>query len=370
MSKVAIEKANGNLMTAIAAVVDDLGVTVVAPGDRVLIKPNLVHIRGYGVNDMTSPAVIEAVSQYCLNCGAKQVIIGEGPGTYNPRSELKECLIRPGIPDMARKLGIDWVLFDDHGYRTFRNVSDCTPEVFRITEYAFDCDRLINLPVLKTHYLTKVTLAMKNLKGCLKYEDKPRFHSPDLERAIVELNKIVRPTFNIIDATWQTGNKKMLIAGEDIVAVDAVGCALMEIEPSEVRTVKLGKEAGLGEADVSRIDIVGADLKELKFKVKLPREQLSQAFPLLEITGTERACSGCIFPLVHSLQSAEKHDVKLKKPLRICVGKKPEIPKDKACLLVGDCTGTLHDKIDRIKGCPPERDALFNGIMEVMNKIA
>ena len=73
------------------------------------------------------------------------------------------------------------MLFDEHSYRTFKGVSDCTPNEFRVTDFAFICDKFINLPVLKTHYLTTVTLAMKNLKGCLKREDKPLFHRWDLD---------------------------------------------------------------------------------------------------------------------------------------------------------------------------------------------
>ncbi|MBM3118241.1 MAG: DUF362 domain-containing protein, partial [Chloroflexi bacterium] len=83
-------------------------------------------------------------------------------------------------------------------------MSPYTPDKFRITEFAFNCDKFINLPVLKTHYLTTVTLAMKNLKGCLKREDKPLFHHRDLNRAVVELCKIVKPTVNVIDCTPKT----------------------------------------------------------------------------------------------------------------------------------------------------------------------
>lgn len=210
------------------------------------------------------------------------MIIGEGPGYYNRKANLKDCFTRTGASEVAEGLGIEWVLFDDHSYRTFRNVTDCTPAEFRVTEFVFNCDKIINLPVLKTHYLTTVTLAMKNLKGCLKWEDKPLFRQPDLSRAVVELNKIIRPTVNIIDATnWQ--GDRLLIASSDIVAVDAVGCALMGIDPMQVRMITFGAAAGLGEADITRIEIIGEELKLLKFKVRLPQEELRQSFPKLEI---------------------------------------------------------------------------------------
>ena len=133
-----------------------------------LIKPNLVTPDSPDSGLITSPQVVEAVSRYCLERGASKVTIGEGPGNYNTRAGLKHCFTRTGISEIAERLGIEWVLFDDFTYRTFKNVSRFTPEQFRISEFVFDCDKLINLPVLKTHYLTTVTLSMKNLKGCLE----------------------------------------------------------------------------------------------------------------------------------------------------------------------------------------------------------
>jgi len=117
---------------------------------------------------------------------------------------------------------------------------------------------------------------------------------------VVELNKIVRPSFNIIDATnWNGGS--LLVSGSDIVAVDAVGSALMGIDRPAVCTITQGAAAGLGESDITRIDIVGEELKRLKFKVKLPQEQLKQTFLLLGIVGAEKSCSGCLIPLIASL---------------------------------------------------------------------
>ena len=159
---------------------------------------------------------------------------------------------------------------------------------------------------------------MKNLKGCLQWEDKPLFHQPDLSRAVVELNKIVRPTINIIDATnWRAGGG-LIIAGTDIVAVDAVGTALMGIDPMEVRMITLGNAAGLGEADITRINITGEELKRMKFKVSLPQEQLRESFPTIEIAGAEGACSGCMIPLISVLMEFREQGAKMKRPLTIC----------------------------------------------------
>jgi len=383
MNKVSITKTDNNVYAALTKAIDDIGEKPITAGDRVLIKPNLVEPADPDSGEITTPGVVEAVARYCLDCGAGKVIIGEGPSYYQPESRMRTCFERSGTIGVAKRLGIEWVLFDEHRYRTFRGVRGVMPEEFRVTEFAFNCDKLINIPILKTHYLTKVTLAMKNLKGCLKREDKPRFHQWDLPRAVVELCKVVRPNLNIIDCTAKTIVRQLgvgysdekqrgaglLITSTDIVAVDAVGSALMGIDPAEVRTVSLGAEAGLGEADLTQIDIVGEELKRLKFKVKLPQEELRENFPQLDISGAEKACSGCTIPLLASLKIIHERGMKPEKPLTICLGKKPHVPEDRTSLLVGDCTiEEGESKYEYVAGCPPNKEELVNRLAHIMRE--
>ena len=377
MSKVSIVKVENDYYDALLQALDGIGEKPVSRGDRVLIKPNLYEPHAPDSGEITNPRLVEAVARYCLDAGAGRVIIGEGPNYYQPESHLKKCFTKPGISEVADSLGIEWVLFDEHKYRTFRNISKATPDEFRVTEFVFTCDKLINVPVLKTHYQTTVTLAMKNLKGCLKREDKPRFHQQkNLSQAIVELNKIVRPSLNIIDATaknpggigssyqGQPIGARLLLTSTDAVAVDAAGCALMGIDPTDVPTVTLGAAAGLGESDLTRIDIIGEELKQLNFKVKLPQEQLRQSFPQLEITGTDRACSGCLIPLLSNLLMLSEQNAKLKMPLRICVGTEPDIPGDRNYLLIGDCAiAELDEEAKCVAGCPPDRAEIRRRLM-------
>lgn len=370
MSKVAIAKVENDFYAALQQALSDIGEKPVARGDRVLIKPNLYEPHAPDSGEVTNPRLVEAVARYCLEAGAGRVTIGEGPSYYQSQSNYKKCFIEAGISEVADRLGIEWVLFDEHEFRTFRNFSRATPDEFRVTEFAFTCDKLINVPVMKTHYQTTVTLAMKNLKGCLKREDKPRFHQQkDLSRAIVELNKIVRPALNIIDATAeklgsvgysmvrQPLGARLLLASTDAVAVDTVGCALMGIDPDTVPTVTLGAAAGLGESRLTRIDIIGEELKRLKFKVKLPQEQLKRSFPQLEISGKDRACSGCFIPLLSELLTLSERRATLKMPLRLCLGDEPDLTGDRAFLLIGDCAINATDETANcVAGCPPTRE--------------
>jgi uncharacterized protein (DUF362 family) len=90
MTKVSITKVHTDFYEAVAKAIGDLGEQFVAPGDCILIKPNLVFPAAPDSGDITNPGIIEAVSRYCLDRGAARVIIGEGPGHYNLASYLKE----------------------------------------------------------------------------------------------------------------------------------------------------------------------------------------------------------------------------------------------------------------------------------------
>jgi len=377
MSKVSVTKTGNDLYADVIKAIDSIADKLITRGDCVLIKPNLVVPADPESGVITTPKLIEAVGRYCLDCGAARVIIGEGSSYFIPQSSLIECFTQPGIIEVADRLGIEWVLFDEHKFKTFPGVPGYTPTEFRITEFAFTCDKFINLPILKTHFNAKVTLAMKNLKGCLKREDKPLFHRWDLSHAVVELCKIVRPTINIIDCTastivcqlgkdysdWRQAGEGLLIASSDIVATDAVGCALMGIDPAEVDMVTFGNAAGLGEDDITQIDIMGEEIKRLEFKIKLPQEELRLAFPLLEIIGAEKACSGCLIPLLSVLMLLQERGANLEKPLAICLGEGLETPEDRACLLVGNCAQIEGgDDIDWIEGCPPSKEELLSGL--------
>jgi uncharacterized protein (DUF362 family) len=379
VKRISLIKVEKDLYSSFGQAIRDLGKKFVARGDRVLIKPNLVQPRSPGSGEITNVAVVEAVARYCLDAGASRVVIGEGPTYYQSESRLRECFTETGVAAMTRRLGIEWVLFDEHRYRTFRGIPGVTPREFRVTELAFECDRLINIPVLKTHFITMITLSMKNLKGCLKREDKPRFHDFDLNRAVVELNRIIRPSLNVIDCTHHRmegeggsrGRKNglsphggLLIVGEDIVATDAVGSALMGMDPEQIPMIHLAAAAGLGESNLARIGILGEDLKALQFRVKLPREQLRKSFPFLEILGAEKACSGCLIPVLSSLSALEEKGIRLRKPLTICLGKDGVVPDSGGCLRIGDCAqaGTGGEETG-IRGCPPGRDEILSRLL-------
>lgn len=367
MPVVAVSRVGQNLYPSLARAMDIVGGLSLS-GDTVLIKPNLVLPASYRSGEITNPHLVEAMVRWCFDHGARKVIIGEGPGYYQPESQLSECFTRTGIKEVAERSGAQWVLFDEHPFRTFQQVADCTPAVFRITRFVFDCDHVINMPVMKTHYLTRVTLAMKNLKGCLKREDKPKFHYIDLNRAIVELNKLIRPALNIVDGTVALSSSGgAIVVSGDVVAADSVASTLMGIDPGEVSHIVLGARAGLGEMELTRIDIRGEELEQFKTKMALPREELRRRFPNLELTA-EKACSGCLFPLLSALSTVEEANRRQKRALGIVVGKEAQLKEGKEYIFIGDCTEAYREKGVYLEGCPPAGEDIARLLREEMGR--
>jgi hypothetical protein len=109
----------------------------------------------------------------------------------------------------------------------------------------------------------------------------------------------------------------------------------------------------------------------MKFKVKLPQEQLQHSFPSLEIVGIERACSGCMIPLISVLMQLREQGAKMKRPLTICLGKNPQVPENKPYLLIGDCAEVREaERGSKITGCAPDRKLIYDKLAQSMTEKA
>ncbi len=369
MPKITIQKIQTDIFTALQSLLEPFAAEIALSGKSVLIKPNLVEPQPYTTGQTTNPALVDAVVAWCKTQGAGPIAIGEGPTYFQPRTALKECFTRTGIAEVAGCQGVPWILFDEGAFREFRKHSPQTPECFSLSEHAFSWDHILNVPVPKAHYLTTVSIAMKNLKGFIKREDKPSFHhcgTEGIHGSVAELNTLVRPSLNIVDCTAPTHqNKNFMLAGTDIVAVDTVTTALMGINPQQVRTLQLGYEKGLGEMDLSSIEIIGDDLKELRMSFEQPVQYLRRAFPKLALTA-QAACSGCLIPLFASLKRIEQEGIRITKQMGIFCGRDaPEsIPENS--VFIGTCCKAYSGDRPLINKCPPAKEEMFEFLKDTI----
>ncbi len=215
-----------------------------------ILKPNFVAGRNAETGSTTSFALLKAVAQEVRACGAEPILC-ETPGTefdrdgtYTILGVEKFCAennIR--ILLMDPEGGEDWLPLQPEGAKKLRRYH--TP---RILQEA----RLINLPVLKTHVVSTMTLSMKNIMGILPRPDRRSMHTFGIDQSIVDMNLGIKPDLNIVDGSMgQDGegplygdkaNLQVLIAGRDSLAVDLACCQVVGVKPGDIPHLKLALE--------------------------------------------------------------------------------------------------------------------------------
>ncbi|MGQ9628709.1 MAG: DUF362 domain-containing protein [bacterium] len=248
--------------------------TLVRPGDTVLLKPNLLAGTEPSAAVTTHPSVFRAAANLVIDAGGKP-IYGDSPG-YGPLIKVARAA---RISPVAEELGVPCADVSDV-------VEVAYPEgrvlkKFTLFRAAAESSGVFSLAKLKTHGLTYLTGAVKNLFGCIPGTRKAEYHlrmgdRETFSKMLVDLYGCLKPALSIIDAVVgmegngpRSGNPKpvgAIIAGFDGIAVDSVAAALVGIDPLSVPTVKYGEEFGLGVGDPRGIEVVGDSLEDLRVR--------------------------------------------------------------------------------------------------------
>lgn len=269
-SAVAIQRASSyseNLAAKILEGVKECGLDVT--GQRVLLKPNLVEYDPKTAIN-TDVAVVAAAYEVFRQLGAAEVIIAEGPGhrrdTYDLASEAGWRQIE-GFDRRFVDLNRDNVT----AVQRFAKL-----EEIYLPDTALGADLIVSLPKMKTHHWAGATLSMKNffglVPGAVYGWPKNLLHQVGIPTSIVELNRIFRRTFAIVDGIVGMegdgpirGTPKhsgVLVMGSDLLAVDSTCCRIMGIDPSRVEYIKLG--AALGHSLEENVEQRGEPIHAVK----------------------------------------------------------------------------------------------------------
>jgi uncharacterized protein (DUF362 family) len=179
---------------------------LLTPGRKVLLKPNLLSSnKGPEQPVNTHPAVVRAVAEFLIERGCK-VSIGDSCGSVRPGATDK-ALLTSGLTAIAADTGAKIINFDRAPCQ--RLGSGKFPEIM-ITNAVKDAEVIINLPKLKTHGLTFLTGAVKNLYGTIPGKGKKTGHvmAPKpaaLAEILVDLLAAIRPQLTIMDAIIEIG---------------------------------------------------------------------------------------------------------------------------------------------------------------------
>ena len=245
-------------------------------------------------------------------------------------------------------------------------------------------DIIVSIPVMKTHMHTGVTLAVKNMKGCLWRRSKVDLHMlaplPDrpekpLDIAIADMASILRPHLSIIDGTIGleglgpgAGTPKPLdvvIVSPDPFAADSLACQIMGIEPADIVHLRLASQRGYGPIDIDKINVSPPNWQDAVSPFTPPPEKLSLEFTGFDIRD-KQSCSACQSTLLMFLKTygqTLRDKAADKKDIIIAIGKgHDQLPPDTLC--IGNCTAMHKNCGVFVSGCPPVSSEILKAYLE------
>ena len=245
-------------------------------GKSVLIKPNVLRASKPEEAITTHPAVLSAVVEKIESMEAASIVVGDNPGLVGYGAN-EESFRKSGLLQAAR--GHYQNIGNDSRKVDFN--PDFMPSV-GISRAILDADIVISLPKFKTHGLSIVTGAIKNSFGFLPGAQKANLHkaagcAERFHEMLVDVFRLRVPDLFLVDAVvGMEGNGPagpdlrnigLVLASDNGVALDAVIAFMMGLEPGQLRFLQKAKEAGLGDYDLSTIDVVGELRRLLDFKL-------------------------------------------------------------------------------------------------------
>jgi uncharacterized protein (DUF362 family) len=263
---------------------------LVKSGDTVLVKPNLGC--GYNSYETTDWRVVKPIVQGVKQAGASQVYIGEGEGCGYGLGVFDDAGYTANITDVTYVNFNDIGSAPDYNYYNVSVSGGLWDEPIAIPQVYFDADVVISVPKLKTHNEAGVTLSLKNAMGVPPV---PLYSSPgstyrdlihqnfEVRKTIAQINLARTPDFAVIDAIlagegegpWAATPIEVdaILAGRDLVALDAVGTTVMGIDPERIPYLVYAHEKNLGILDLGSIRIAGTPITAVQKNFSLPAEE-------------------------------------------------------------------------------------------------
>ena len=338
------------------------------PHGKTILKPNLVIAHDkYFKHAYTRVEVAEGVLR-AARARAEElesIRIAERCGITMP---TRLSFAQAGYYDLARREDVELVSMDEV---TQVEVQLAHPD--RLRDYVFtpqciaDCDFMINLPKYKAHPWTLVTFALKNWIGIQDDRHRMIDHDYHLDQKIADLQEVCQQDLIVIDAIV-AGQDRMLTAvpfdmgliimGNNPVAIDAVSCQILGLDPMEVDHIRLCHERGLGPVDMDAIELGGdVELEQARrlakgFRKGLIRvEDYFEGTPITAYAGPPGkdadcdycwgGCPGAMEEAIEIIRTTDPKTDETMKPMHVVFGRYDgpinAKPGEKV-VFIGDCT--------------------------------
>lgn len=324
-------------------------------GDRGLtvgIKPNLVCPTPADYGATTHPEIVAGIVEYLQEKGFQKLLIAEGSWVGDRTQEAYEYC---GYRALSEQYGVPFVDTQKEKWHAV----DCAGMRLDLVDVVDRIDFLINVPVLKGHCQTKVTCALKNMKGLLPNSEKRRFHRMGLHKPIAHLSRGIHQDFIVVDHICgdpdfeEGGNpliRNCIMAALDPVLVDSYACWLLNYGVGDVPYIGMAERLGSGSADLSQAEIIDMNGGGKDAELPSGKHVLSVAYAVEDVD----SCSACYGNLVPALVRLREEGLLDRLGTRIAIGQGHRNGSGK--LGVGRCT---KDFDFCVMGCPPDEETIY-----------
>ena len=246
----------------------------VSPGERILIKPNILSGKRPEEAVTTHPALLRAIILLVQEVGATP-FVGDSSAIGKSSNNALKC----GFMDICSETGTEFVELK-------------TPVMIKSDDYllfgrhevageVLEADGIINLPKLKTHAQMYLTLAVKNLYGCVPGKKKAQLHlsagvsTDTFASMILDLHNVLKPGLSVMDAiVGMEGNGPsagepvelgMVLASSNAIALDRVVAEILGVKnPQKIPILKVAAANGLKGSSLDDIETPGEDIEAVK----------------------------------------------------------------------------------------------------------
>lgn len=290
----------------------------VQPGQKVLLKPNMLAGKDPDRAVTTHPEIVRAVIKLAQAAGGI-VFVGDSPGIGSPLAVARKT----GILDVIEESG---AIFAPFANSVIIHPAGRTLHQLEIAQDIVTADVIINLPKLKTHQMMGLTCGIKNMFGAIVGLRKPGLHlQAGVDKSffalmVLEICEAISPALTIVDAvvgmegegpgSGEPVTIGALIAGSSPQAVDTVATELVGMKPEQVFTQQQAIISGRPFTRLAELELVGSPLEQLRLQhfraAKMTDvnfglhgflgqhlKQLLTAYPQVKHSGCER-CHICV----------------------------------------------------------------------------
>jgi uncharacterized protein (DUF362 family) len=242
--------------------------------DRALIKVNFITTKSWDTGATTDPMVVEAIIQRLKGLSLEVIVVESDASVTNATKAFQVT----GMAEMCERNGVEWVNLRHIKDRVKLPVPGGTALKKIVVPRIVTESAIVSAAKMKTHTETGVTLGMKNLFGLLPDKFKGRYHLKGMHKVVADITTAIKPHLTVVDGfvamegRGPVGGRPVqmetIVAGRDIVAVDATTSRLMGIDPHGIGHIMMAHERGLGEVD--SVEVIGESLTDVVRVFKRP----------------------------------------------------------------------------------------------------